>query len=100
MNGPAAGVEMSGKASTVEKTSPLDDREWINGRPEHERNGRTAGARFAKAPLPNFFLVGAAKAGTTSLYHYLRSHPQIYVSPIKEPCFFATDIELANFGPD
>jgi Sulfotransferase family len=38
--------------------------------------------------LPNFFVIGAAKAGTTSLYHYLASHPQVYMSPIKEPDFF------------
>ena len=39
--------------------------------------------------LPTFFIVGAAKAGTTSLYHRLDQHPQIQVSPIKEPHFFA-----------
>lgn len=38
---------------------------------------------------PNFFIVGAAKAGTTSLYTYLRQHPQIYMSPVKEPHFFS-----------
>jgi len=37
---------------------------------------------------PNFFVVGAPKAGTTSLYHYLRQIPGIYVSPTKEPHFF------------
>lgn len=39
--------------------------------------------------LPNFFIVGAPKAGTTSLYHYLESHPDIYMSPVKEPNFFS-----------
>jgi hypothetical protein len=38
--------------------------------------------------MPNFFIIGAQKAGTTSLYHYLDQHPQIYMSPIKEPHFF------------
>ncbi|MEO0540563.1 MAG: sulfotransferase [Cyanobacteria bacterium P01_A01_bin.105] len=38
---------------------------------------------------PNLFVVGAAKAGTTSLYHYLNQHPEIYMSPIKEPHFFS-----------
>jgi hypothetical protein len=38
--------------------------------------------------MPNFFIVGAQKAGTTSLYHYLDQHPQIYMSPRKEPHFF------------
>jgi hypothetical protein len=32
--------------------------------------------------------VGVAKAGTTALYHYLGEHPEVYVSPVKEPCFF------------
>lgn len=39
--------------------------------------------------LPNFLVVGAAKAGTTSLYHYLKQHPEIYMSPVKEPYYFA-----------
>lgn len=37
---------------------------------------------------PNFFIVGAAKAGTTSLYHYLEQHPEIGMASYKEPCFF------------
>ena len=43
-----------------------------------------AGARW-----PNLFLVGAAKAGTTSLYDALARHPAIYMSPMKEPHFFS-----------
>ena len=38
---------------------------------------------------PNFMIIGAAKAGTTSLYHYLRQHPQIYMTPTKETNYFA-----------
>jgi len=38
--------------------------------------------------MPNFFIIGAQKAGTTSLYHYLDQHPQVYMSPVKEPHFF------------
>lgn len=34
--------------------------------------------------LPDFLVIGAYKAGTTSLYHYLRQHPQIHMSPVKE----------------
>ena len=41
--------------------------------------------------LPNFFLAGAPKTGTTSLYAYLRQHPQVYMSLPKEPAFFAAD---------
>lgn len=50
--------------------------------------------------LPNFFLVGAPKAGTTSLYHYLDQHPEIYMSPIKEPNFFAAEIREENLAPE
>ena len=39
--------------------------------------------------LPNFILGGAKKAGTTSLYEYLKQHPQVYMTALKEPRFFA-----------
>lgn len=39
--------------------------------------------------MPNFLIIGAAKSGTTSLYHFMNQHPQIYLSPVKEPHFFA-----------
>lgn len=38
---------------------------------------------------PNFFIVGTPKAGTTSLYHYLDEHPEVFVSPVKETNFFS-----------
>jgi len=41
------------------------------------------------ARLPNFMVIGAHKAGTTSLHHYLGQHPQVFMSAVKEPCFFA-----------
>jgi len=41
----------------------------------------------AGAVLPNFLIVGAARAGTTSLYYYLKQHPEIFMSRIKEPRF-------------
>ena len=41
---------------------------------------------------PNFFIVGAGKSGTTALYAYLRAHPRVFVSSIKEPRFFADDM--------
>jgi hypothetical protein len=39
--------------------------------------------------LPNFLIIGAAKSGTTSLYRYLRQHPDVYMPAVKEPRFFA-----------
>src|ERR1700744_256409 len=47
--------------------------------------------------LPNFFIVGAPKAGTTSLFNYLDQHPQVYMSSIKEPNFFSEEIRAENF---
>ncbi|ADG12893.1 sulfotransferase [Methanocaldococcus infernus ME] len=44
-----------------------------------------------ESKLPNFLIVGAAKSGTTSLYHYLKEHPEIYMSPIKEPKFITSN---------
>ncbi|MGF1482411.1 MAG: sulfotransferase domain-containing protein [Cyanophyceae cyanobacterium] len=41
--------------------------------------------------LPDFLIIGAAKSGTTTLYRYLCHHSQIYMSPHKEPSFFARD---------
>ena len=40
-------------------------------------------------PLPDFLIIGAPKCGTTSLFHYLDGHPQIYVPPEKEPHFYS-----------
>lgn len=50
--------------------------------------------------MPNFLIVGAAKSGTTSLYQYLKQHPQIYMSPVKEPRFFSFESATLDFsGP-
>ena len=39
--------------------------------------------------LPNFIVIGAAKAGTTALYWYLAEHPAVFMSPVKETNYFA-----------
>lgn len=49
---------------------------------------------------PNFLLIGVGKAGTTSVYYYLTQHPDIYMSPIKEPRFFVYDKSLAPWLAD
>jgi len=41
--------------------------------------------------LPNFFVIGAHKGGTTSLYEYLRRHPQVFMPDDKEPEYFTRD---------
>ena len=50
-----------------------------------------------KTILPTFIVVGANKGGTTSIYHYLKQHKQVYLSPVKEPHFFSKDIDVNLF---
>ena len=47
--------------------------------------------RSGRSHLPNFLVIGAMKSGTTSLFHYLQAHPQIFMSPLKEVDFFAEE---------
>jgi hypothetical protein len=44
---------------------------------------------MAQAIWPNFFIVGAASSGTTSLYTYLKQHPEVFLPALKEPHYFA-----------
>ncbi len=41
--------------------------------------------------LPDFFIIGAPKAGTTALHAALAAHPGLFMSSVKEPKFFLTD---------
>lgn len=50
--------------------------------------------------LPTFFIIGAPKAGTTSIHHYLDQHPQIQMSSVKEPRFFAGPENGIPYPPD
>jgi hypothetical protein len=59
------------------------------------RTSPTAAEERRGGALPDFLLIGAMKCGTTSLYHYLKDHPQIFMPAIKAPEFFA---EEGNWG--
>jgi hypothetical protein len=58
------------------------------------------------ARLPDFFIVGHAKSGTTALYEMLRRHPEIHMPEEKEPWFFAQDMRprfkprMAGLAPE
>ncbi|UVS68367.1 sulfotransferase family protein [Nitrososphaera viennensis] len=52
-----------------------------------------------KSIWPNFFIVGAHKGGTTSLYEYLTQVPDIYMSKMKEPHFFAPNVQPTSKFP-
>jgi hypothetical protein len=49
-------------------------------------------SRPARTRLPDFFIIGHAKSGTTALYEMLRSHPQIFMPELKETRFFAREL--------
>lgn len=57
------------------------------------RREQRYGADRPGEAVPNFIMVGAAKAGTTALYWYLDEHPQVFVSPMKETNFFAYGLD-------
>ncbi|WKV12886.1 sulfotransferase [Marivirga harenae] len=42
--------------------------------------------------LPDFLIIGAGKSGTTSVDNYLKQHPEIFISPVKEPNFFGYEL--------
>lgn len=46
--------------------------------------------------FPDFIVVGATKAGTTSLDYYLSLHPEIHMASPKEPGFFVDGIQFSN----
>lgn len=48
----------------------------------------------ARGRIPDFFIAGHAKCGTTALYEMLRGHPRIFMPDLKEPLYFATDLRM------
>lgn len=52
-----------------------------------------------KPVLPNFLIVGAARCGTTSLHHYLRQHPDVFMCDPKEPRFLSGLANHPGAGP-
>jgi len=52
-----------------------------------------------RARLPDFLVIGSMKSGTTSLYRYLREHPQVFMPSLKEIDFFVEELNWGR-GPD
>jgi len=61
--------------------------------PESALGASVPGARTdVGARVPDFFVVGHPKCGTTALYEMLKAHPQIFMPELKEPVFFAEEL--------
>jgi hypothetical protein len=52
--------------------------------------------RAAGARIPDFFIVGHAKCGTTALCEALRRHPQVFMPELREPWYFARSNPLGR----
>ncbi len=50
--------------------------------------------------IPNLFIIGSPKCGTTSLANWLNDHPQIFMSKRKEPEFFCDDLRITKYRID
>lgn len=82
-------------AAGHERGRPLHHHCYARQRPLWDRLVTRTAAR-----LPDFVVVGAAKAGTTALHHYLGQHPAIFVPQRQEPSFFAFAGDSPRFrGP-
>ena len=51
---------------------------------------------MTQAKIPNFFIVGAPKCGTTAMNNYLSEHPEIFIPDIKEVHFFGRDLDITK----
>ena len=55
-------------------------------------NEAVSGERY-----PDFFIVGAPRSGTTAMFDYLAAHPQVFAASVKEPQFFAKDLDSGSY---
>lgn len=57
--------------------------------------------RFAgrHSRIPNFFIVGAPKSGTSALFEHLGRHPDVFAPHLKEPMFFGSDLRFLGCRP-
>jgi len=53
--------------------------------------------RSLRATKPNLFIVGQPRSGTSALYQFLKEHPEVFMSKIKEPEYFSKDMESFHF---
>ena len=68
---------------------------WILSRPRRVPTEKKKEMGFSFfGQLPNFFILGAGRCGTTSLHRYLRQHPEIFMASVKEPSFFCEPFQI------
>lgn len=63
---------------------------------EDELLGELRRTRASGRRIPEFFVVGHAKCGTTAMFQMLRAHPRVYLPAIKETQFLARDLDAGT----
>ena len=76
-----------------QRRSPISDQEELMSVKEPWGLNPVFLSRIKK---PSFFLLGAGRCGTTSLYHMLRQHPEIFMPEVKEPSFFCSYFQVVK----
>jgi len=86
---PAQGVRNSEAARTAENRNAQECAE-PGASPMAPRSPSPPGKEASR--WPEFYILGAPKCGTTALYSFLKSHPEIFLPDVKEPHYFAADL--------
>ena len=66
-----------------------------------EKSDLSNASKTKHALIPDFLIIGAGKSGTTSLFMYLKQHPEIFIPRVKEPNFYGYENKTPeDFGGD
>jgi hypothetical protein len=87
---------MDASVPPVRRSEPSDQPALIAA---EEPVTRLAGGSRTAERVPDFFIVGHQKSGTTALWEMLRRHPQIFLPRVKEPRYFAFDLRSPLQAP-
>jgi len=89
---PVRNVHLSQAFAAVERGQMPGDAQRFFELDHFIKKAPAAGSPEETKPrMPNFLIIGAMRSGTTSLYSYLEQHHHVFLSPVKEPRFFAVE---------
>ncbi|MCI0634573.1 MAG: hypothetical protein L0206_11755, partial [Actinobacteria bacterium] len=90
----------TGNVGTNQRKGPVHFCSLNRARPSPEAVTRKRISLMWTTSRPNFFVIGAARSGTTSLTEALREHPDVFMTSPKEPHFLAFNGQRVSFiGP-
>ncbi len=83
-----------GTRSTAEESRRSTAEESRRSTAEESRRSTAEEVAGGAGRLPDFFLAGHPKSGTTALYRMLKAHPQVFMPNLKEPLYFSSDMRV------